>query len=91
MLLLLHIVRLVIRHCHHQPRGRTLTLIAAVNWADDRRRARQGETIVNDHVVVPIMQTIIDVVPIAGMILVVGDSDGNGSGCNDSRGDDACL
>jgi hypothetical protein len=55
-------------------------LIAAFNWADDQWRARQGETIINDHVIMPIiMQTTIDVVPIAGMIIIVGDSNGNGA------------
>jgi hypothetical protein len=32
------------------------------------------------------MQTIIDVMPIARMIIVVGDGDGNGGGGNDSSG-----
>ncbi len=67
-------------------------LIAAVNWADDRRRARRGETVVNDQVIVPIiMQTIVDAVPIAGMIVIIGDSNGNGGRGNNGGGSDACL
>ncbi len=66
--------------------------IATVNWADNWRRVRRGETVVNDHVVVPIiMQTIVNVVPIVGMIVVVGNSNGNGGGGNDGGGSDACL
>ncbi len=90
VLLLLRIVHPVIRHRRHQPQGRTSISIAAVNWADDQRRVRQGETVVEDHVVVPIiMQTIVNVVPIAGMIIILGDSDGDGGGGNDGRGGDA--
>jgi hypothetical protein len=94
VLLLLRIVRPVIRHCRYRPRGWTSRSIAAVNWAGNRRRARQGETVVNNHIVVPIiMQTIVDIVPIAGMIVAIGDGDGdgNGGGGNDGRGDAACL
>ncbi len=92
MLLLLRIVHPVIRHCCHRPRGQTSMLIAMVNLADDRWRARQGETFVDNHVVVPIiMQTIINVVPIMGMIVVIGNSDGNGGRGNDGGGGDACL
>jgi hypothetical protein len=68
-----------------------LTSIAVVNWADDQWRARRVETVINDHVVVPIMQTIVDIVPIAGMIIIIGDSKDDGSGGNDGGGGDACL
>ncbi len=37
------------------------------------------------------MQTIVDIMPIAGMILVAGNSDGNGGGGNNGGGGDACL
>ncbi len=37
-----------------------------------------------------IMQTIVKVVPIAGMIVVVGTSDGDGGTGNDGRGSDTC-
>jgi hypothetical protein len=83
VLLLLRIVCPVTRHCCHQLQGRTLTLIATVNWADNQWRARQGETVIDNHVVVPIMQTIVTVMPITGMIVVIGDSNGKGGGGND--------
>jgi hypothetical protein len=38
-----------------------------------------------------IMQTIIDVVPILGMVIVVGNSDGDDGGGNDGGGGDTCL
>ena len=67
--------------------GTDIDVYAVVNWLDDQRRARQGETVVDDHVVVAIMQSIVDIVPNAGMIIIVGDGDGGDNG----RGSDACL
>jgi hypothetical protein len=37
------------------------------------------------------MQTTVDVVPIAGMIVVVGNSNGDGDRGKDGGGSDACL
>ena len=67
--------------------------ITTVNWADDRWRVRQGETVVDNLVVVPIMPTIVDVLPIARMIIAVGGGGGNvvGDGDNDGGGGDTCL
>ena len=67
--------------------------IAVVNWEDSQRRAIQSETIINNHVVVPIMQTIVNVVPIVGMIVVIGNNNdsGGGGGGNNGGGGDACL
>jgi hypothetical protein len=42
------------------------------------RKQKRGGTVVDDHVLVPIMQTIIDVMPIAWIIIIVGDGDGGG-------------
>ena len=41
-----------------------------------------------DHVVVPIVQAIVDVMPITGMIVVGG---GDGGGGNNGGSSDACL
>ena len=68
--------------------------IAVVNWEDSQRRAIQSETVIDNHVVVPIMQTIVNVVPIVGMIVVIGnndDSGGSGGGNNGGGGDAAAA
>ena len=66
-------------------------MISAVNWADNRLRMRQGGTAVDNRVVVPIMQTIVDVVPNVEMNVFVGNNDGDGGGRNNGRDGDACL
>ena len=52
---------------------------------------RQGGTAVDNCVVVPIMQTIVDVVPNVEMNVFVGNDDGYGGGSNNGRDGDACL
>jgi hypothetical protein len=44
-----------------------------------------------DHVLVPIMQRIVNIVPIARMIIVVNDGNVNGSRGNDGGGVDPRL
>ena len=52
---------------------------------------QQGGTVVDNHVVIPIMQTIIDAMPIAQMIIFVGDDNGDGGRGNGGGGSDATL
>jgi hypothetical protein len=56
-------------------------LIAMVNWADNCRRAIQGETVIDNRVVVPIAHHADN----CRMIVVLGNSDGNGDGDGDGN------
>jgi hypothetical protein len=55
------------------------------------QKQQRGGTIVDNHVLIPIMQTILNVVPIVRMVIVVGDGNGDGGGGNNGGGVNPCL